>query len=210
MAFGKPAIATPNRVDLRAVQGAIMSARQRIEFLEAAVTVLQALPNSSAAQITQLQAQISALVAASTTLGQKSPNTVLAGPTGGGQAVPTFRALVAADIPVLPWANLPAFEWRDVPADTILTAADAHNGIAASGNSGSQNIVVPGEDVEIDVGAIVTVAQEGAADVFVVPVSGVQVLYRSGLSTQLGGQYAVAFLQKRAADTWFLYGDLMP
>ena len=52
MAFGKPAIATPNRVDLRAVQGAIMSARQRIEFLEAAVTVLQALPNSSAAQIT--------------------------------------------------------------------------------------------------------------------------------------------------------------
>ena len=37
----------------------------------------------------------------------QSANTVLAGPTSGGAAVPTFRALVAADLPgtVLVWGS---------------------------------------------------------------------------------------------------------
>lgn len=35
-------------------------------------------------------------------LDTQTANTVFAGPTSGGAAVPTFRALVAADIPVGP------------------------------------------------------------------------------------------------------------
>lgn len=202
MAFGRPAIPTPNTLLLRPVQDAVMSARQRIEALEGAVTVLQSLPTSSAAQIAQLQAQISALIAASTTMGLKPVNTVLAGPASGASATPTFRALQ--------WADIPLLTWRDVPADYTIVAADRGNGLATSGNSGDQLIVVPGEDVDFPVGGTVLIAQEGAADVYVSPVSGVEVLYRSGLSLQLGGQFAVAWLTKRAADTWFLYGDLMP
>lgn len=40
-----------------------------------------------------------------TTLNTQSPNLVFAGPTSGGAAVPTFRSLVAADIPALPYAS---------------------------------------------------------------------------------------------------------
>lgn len=237
MAFGKPAIATPNKVDLRAVQGSIMAARQRIEILEAAITVLQALPNSSSAQIAQLQAQISAIIASSTTLGQKSPNTVLAGPVSGGQAVPTFRALQWADLPLLSalpttsaldeddlvllerggtrlqatLADLRAYLdtefWNEVAGDYTVDSTDAGGLIATTGMSGAQTIFVPGESVPYNAGDTTRIAQEGEATVDIVPVSGVQLLTRVG--TTLAGQYAVAWLTKRAPDVWYLYGDLV-
>ena len=38
--------------------------------------------------------------------GTESANAVLAGPTTGSAAFPTFRALVAADIPAIPWSDI--------------------------------------------------------------------------------------------------------
>lgn len=237
MAFGKPAIATPNAIDLRAVQGAIMAARQRIETLEAALTTLQALPNSSAAQIAQLQAQISAIIASSATLGLKAPNTVLAGPASGAQAVPTFRALQWADLPLLSTlsvtsgldeddlllleragtrlqatlADLRAYLdtafWNEVAGDYTIDSVDAGGLIATTGMSGAQTLFVPGEDVPFNPGDSVRITQEGEATVDVVAVSGVQLLTRVGAT--LAGQYAVAWLTKRAPDVWYLYGDLV-
>jgi hypothetical protein len=77
MALGKPAIPTPNRVDLRALQTAIANTRERIEALEGALTALQGstvqLQNTtsasaSAAQLASLQSQITALAARVTIL----------------------------------------------------------------------------------------------------------------------------------------------
>ncbi len=57
---GKPAIAAPNQLDLRALQTAISNTRQRIEQLEAAVNTLS-LSGASATTIAQMQGQIAAL-----------------------------------------------------------------------------------------------------------------------------------------------------
>jgi hypothetical protein len=237
MAFGRPFISDPKGTDLRNLIAPISAARQRIEILEAAITALQALPNSSSAQIAQLQAQISSLVASSATLGLKAANTVLAGPTSGGQAVPTFRALQWADLPLLSalsttsaldeddlvlleragtrlqatLADLRAYLdtefWNEVAGDYTVDSVDAGGLIATTGMSGAQTIFVPGEDVPYNAGDTTRIAQEGEATVDIVPVSGVQLLTRVG--TTLAGQYAVAWLTKRAPDVWYLYGDLV-
>ena len=121
MAFGKPAISTPNKIDLRPVQGAILAARQRIEALEAAVAVLQNNPGNAAA-ISALQAEIAGLtltgsgtvtsvsatvpsfmgIAGTPVTGigtlafsfnAQPPGMVLAGPVSGADAAPDFRML---------------------------------------------------------------------------------------------------------------------
>lgn len=98
--------------------------------------------------------------------------------------------------------------WREVPGDYTLVADDAGNGIAATGESGQQTITIPGDDVDIPIGSAILISQEGAGGVQIVPASGVSLLLRSALSAALAGQYAVATLLKRAANTWLLCGDL--
>lgn len=70
MAFGRPSIAAPNRLDLRAIQTAISNTRERIEALEAALAAAQgsvvqlqsaSTATVSAATIASLQSQINAL-----------------------------------------------------------------------------------------------------------------------------------------------------
>lgn len=105
------------------------------------------------------------------------------------------------------------FTWRDEPGDYTLVAADANNGISTSGADGdAQAIFVPGDtgDVTVDFadGASVVVYQEGAAIVDFVPVSGVIVNVRSGLSLTLAGQFATVTLIKRRANEWVACGDL--
>jgi len=99
MALGRPAIATPNQLDLRAVQGAVSAARQRIEALEAALNQLQLAP-SNASAIALLQAQVARLLSAvgsgaisPAQFGDQAAGTVLAGPLLGANAPPTFREL---------------------------------------------------------------------------------------------------------------------
>jgi hypothetical protein len=61
MAFGKPDILDP-KFELRPIQAAIRAARQRIEVIETAVTVLQAnVAPGTATSIVALQAQLAAL-----------------------------------------------------------------------------------------------------------------------------------------------------
>jgi hypothetical protein len=101
-----------------------------------------------------------------------------------------------------------AFAWRDAGGDTTLQAGDANNGIAATNVSGLQTITVPDDSVAFDVGDSVLIVAEGGAGVQIVAVSGVSLRYRSALIAVLAGQYAVATLIKRAANTWYLCGDL--
>lgn len=98
--------------------------------------------------------------------------------------------------------------WREVPGDYTLVAADANNGIAATGVSGAQTITIPGEDVEIAVGKSVLVYAEGGGGVQFVPVSGVTLRYRDAFLAQIAGQFGIVTLIKRAADEWLLCGDM--
>lgn len=67
MALGKPAIPTPNGIDLRAIQGAVMAVRQRIEALEASIAALASL-GALPSTLASLQAQITALSRTITTI----------------------------------------------------------------------------------------------------------------------------------------------
>lgn len=109
MALGRPAIPTPNRLDLRATQDSIAAARQRIEFLEAAVNQLQLVPAGTAAALVQLQAQVARLLTLAgagsispSQFGAQAAGAVLVGPLLGANAVPTFRELEwHFDLPLL-------------------------------------------------------------------------------------------------------------
>ena len=101
-----------------------------------------------------------------------------------------------------------ALSWREVPGDYTIAAEDANNGLATTGNSGAQTITIPGEEVEIEIGRAVLVAQDGAGTVQFVPVSGVTLLYRSAFAAEIAGQYGVVTLIKRAAGVWLLCGDM--
>ena len=64
MAFGSPSITPPNRIDLRAIQSAIVNTRRRIEIIEAALASVASSGGTSAstsASIASLQAQIAGL-----------------------------------------------------------------------------------------------------------------------------------------------------
>lgn len=77
------------------------------------------------------------------TLATQTANTVFSGPTSGGAATPTFRALVAADIPSLSGtyqpldATLTALAGLTIAADslTIGTGADAFNQTTFAANT---------------------------------------------------------------------------
>lgn len=66
------------------------------------------------------------------TLATETANTVFAGPTSGGAATPTFRALVSADIPSLGYVTSVGFS---VPATSIF-AVTGTNPITSSGTFG--------------------------------------------------------------------------
>ena len=119
--FGKPAIPTPNALDLRVIQAGIAAARRRIEMLEEAVRALELAPSSTSNQLALMQAQIDSLVLADGTVtsvaatvptfmsvggtpitgtgtlaftfNAQSRGEVFAGPVSGSDAAPNFRAL---------------------------------------------------------------------------------------------------------------------
>lgn len=257
--FGRPAISTPNALDLRAIQAGIAAARRRIEILEGAVRALEVAPSTSTSTssgtaapgtgtVTSVGATVPSFLSVSgspvTTSGTlafslatQEASKVFAGPVSGADAAPSFRALGwDFDLPLFStmsftsgldgteiiaverygtfhWTTLsdlaallssPTFTWRDVAADGTLADSDMENGISTSGSSGIQRINIPAGIT----GNAVLIYQRGAASVLIVPGSGVSLNTRFGLSRTLAGQYAPATLIQRAANDWFLSGDL--
>lgn len=102
--------------------------------------------------------------------------------------------------------------WRDTASDTTLTLADAGNGVAVTATSGEVYVTVPAdtgdEAVDFGDGEAVLVYSAAPALVTVVPESGVELQYRSGLLSTLAGEFATATLIKRAPNVWVLCGDL--
>lgn len=75
-------------------------------------------------------------------------------------------------------------------------------------NAAALNLTVPlNATVAFPIGTIIPIAQRGAGRLTVVATGGVTIRTRSTLL--LRGQYAQAWLRKRAADEWVLFGDLM-
>lgn len=108
--------------------------------------------------------------------------------------------------------DMSGFTWNTQAGDYTLVKTDANNGVKTTGTSGAQTIFVPGDtgDLTVDfvTGASVLVYQDGPASVEVVPVSGVTLRVRSGLSSPLAGQYATVTVIKVAANEWVACGDL--
>lgn len=81
-------------------------------------------------------------------LDDQSANTILAGPVSGGAAAPTFRALVAADIPSLTATYATAAQ--GVKADNV----GAVNGLVKSNGSATFSAAVAGTDYVVPSGSI--------------------------------------------------------
>jgi hypothetical protein len=80
----------------------------------------------------------------------EAANTVFAGPASGGPGIPTFRSLVAADIPSLPYAQ-DAFTIIQTPngtsptatsATSVLTLLNTDGTIVITGNSGANSVTL--------------------------------------------------------------------
>lgn len=102
-----------------------------------------------------------------------------------------------------------ALSWREVAGDYTLQAEDAGNGIATTGVSGAQTIVIPDDSVEIDIGRATLVLQDASGGVQFVAASGVELIYRSSVfAAEVAGQGGIVTLIKRAANRWVLCGDM--
>lgn len=84
------------------------------------------------------------------TLANAAANTVWAGPTSGGPGTPLYRALVAGDIPALPYASnsftiiqtdTGTFPTASSPTDT-LTLHNSDGTVSIAGNSGTKTVTI--------------------------------------------------------------------
>jgi hypothetical protein len=75
------------------------------------------------------------------TKANQSANTVWAGPTSGGAAAPTFRALVAADFPAQPYDVVCSFVGQPTASATVLILTFTRSVSFASNFSGSAGTV---------------------------------------------------------------------
>lgn len=96
--------------------------------------------------------------------------------------------------------------WREAAGDTTLLDTDAGNGIATTGTSGSQNVVITGDDLEV--GQMVLLYQDGPAGVNVTVASGLNLRVRDGLLAESAGQYATLTIIRRSTTDYILCGDL--
>lgn len=88
----------------------------------------------------------------------RAANTVFAGPTSGADALPTFRALVAGDIPALSYAPV-----VHVHAATDITSASL--ALARGGTGADLSGTGPGFLKQASLGAAVTVAALSSSDI---------------------------------------------
>ena len=92
-------------------------------------------------------------------------------------------------------------------ASYTLVLADANKLIEI--NNGSANTLgVPLNSTDaFPIGTQILVAQQGAGQTTITPVSGVT-LRSSGGKLKISAQYGIATLIKRATDEWYVAGDL--
>jgi hypothetical protein len=163
-------------------------------------------------------------------------NRVWAGPAAGGAAVPSFRPLVNADLPVaaaqaanlvqagpasggaavpgyraLVNADLPVlarqFTWRTPAAGNYTPViGDAENGVVLQGGTLT---IPPHSAVAFDDGTSILLKDNKYSDPFLIAGgAGVTVQVRAGLSLFSAGQYALITIVQQGIDNWVVGGDL--
>jgi hypothetical protein len=136
------------------------------------------------------------------TASNQNANLVFAGPSSGAAAAPTFRTLVAADIPVL---NLGI---NGQSTSYTLVASDANKMIWMDSAS-AETITVPLSTFQT--GDQILIMRKGAGTVTVVAASGVSISSRAGYLS-LTDQYSAASLVclDAVGEEWILMGDISP
>lgn len=99
--------------------------------------------------------------------------------------------------------------WNPQTASYTLDLSDANNGVEMLVGSANNLTVPPNSTAAFPVGSSVLIYQAGAGLSSIVAGAGVTIVKR-GSSLDMGGQYALATLVKRATDTWILSGDIAP
>ncbi len=143
------------------------------------------------------------------TLNTQSANTVLAGPTTGSAADPTFRSLVAADIPSLPYTTnvLPSAEIfvgnvsnvatavamsGDIAiTNTGATTVSAIQGTTVSGTTGTGNVVFSASPTLTGTLTAASVALTGPTFTYTLSTNGQHGLVLTNTSTGLGASSVV-------------------
>jgi len=88
-----------------------------------------------------------------------------------------------------------------------LVLGDAGEAVECNNGSAITLTVPPNSSVAFPVGTVIEIVQLGAGAVTITPGSGVTINSR-GAVLKTSGQYAMAYLRKRATDTWIATGDL--
>lgn len=106
--------------------------------------------------------------------------------------------------------RLGGLTWTELANDYTLALTDANQGLAFTGNSGVQYLTVPANaNVAFVPGDAVLVLQDGGASVHIVPVSGVDLIYRSSaFNPNTAGEGAALTLIYRGGDRWVVTGDM--
>ena len=113
------------------------------------------------------------------TLATQTANFVFAGPGTGTVAAPTFRAVVAADIPQLTATQMPAFSGDATSTAGSTTLTLATSGVTAGTYGSSSLIPVPTVDAK---GRITSITQVSASSGFANPMTAVGDLISGGTS----------------------------
>jgi hypothetical protein len=96
-------------------------------------------------------------------------------------------------------------------ASYVLALSDSSKmvEIAVTGPATATVTVPANGSVPFPIGTQIIIAQTGTGAVSILADVGVTINYRTGLGLNFTGQWAVATVVKRAADTWVLFGDLV-
>ena len=136
--------------------------------------------------------------------GTKTKNYVLAGPTTGNDAAPTFRALVAADIPDLSGTYLTSYTETDpvysASAASGITSSDISNWNSKTSNTGTIT------SVKTTAGAHTTINVSSGAANFNVPTATSHLTNDSGFITSFTDEN-VKSTAVTAATTYYLTGS---
>ena len=136
--------------------------------------------------------------------GTKTKNYVLAGPTTGNDAAPTFRALVAADIPDLSGTYLTSYTETDpvysASAASGITSSDISNWNSKTSNTGTIT------SVKTTAGAHTTINVSSGAANFNVPTATSHLTNDSGFITSFTDEN-VKSTTVTAATTYYLTGS---
>lgn len=165
-----------------------------------------------------------------TSLGIGTYNTSIDAPSGLGfnEAMAQIDALIAERMKVVgtptdgqvPMWNDGTGQWEpksisagtptiiDFTANHDLVLTDANNVIRMNLSSANNVNIQPDVAVDFPVGTSITIIQIGTGQTTISPQSGVTIQATPG--TKIAAQYGAATLLKVAANTWALFGNLVP